>query len=102
MAISNIPKQVAALQSVALGQNGAYWLDTAGVDYVLDCNIIVALKDTVFTTLLTSTVLLNAVTGTPANLNGKELLKGLPLYGRFTKINLQSGAVIAYASGDAV
>jgi len=76
------------LSRESMGKAGANYISTtaANVDGAWGC--ITALEDTVFTTLTSSNW-----TGSTANL---PLKTGVTIYGAFSRVNLQSGKVVAY------
>lgn len=89
-----LPKTIGSPDSVALGQFGADWFDDSADHTGGDWGMITVLADATFTVLETSTICLNGVA--PTNLNGKIVTRGINIYGRFTRIQLASGSIIAY------
>jgi len=85
----------ADLPMISMGQRGMDWIDTTSAR-TGDWCVIVALSDTIFTTLTNDPAAELFVNGSAGNLNGKALAKGLMLFGRFNAITLTSGTVVAY------
>lgn len=83
-----------SLQSAAMGLLGADLItdttDTANASW----SAIAVLDDATFTILETPTVSLNRAA--PTNLNGQTFARGTILFGKFTRIQLSVGRVIAY------
>lgn len=90
----NVAPAAGNLDPISLGQKGADII-TNNSDYTNGkwCAVM-ALTDTVFANLGNASISLNGAA--PATLTALSLGAGKFLYGRFDRINLTSGSVIAY------